>query len=594
MNIPDRLIALRQQMQQHHIDAIIIPSSDSHQSEYVAAHWQSRVWISGFTGSAGTVALSATKAGLWTDSRYWIQAEEQLRGTGIELHKQINRAQPTFLKWAVEQIPENGKIAIDGRQLSESEYRMYARLLKSRNIELVTDLDLVGAAWPTRPQLPDNPIFEHPTVYAGKSREEKLLEVRNHMERLRVPNYLLTGLDDIAWLFNLRGTDVACNPVFYAYASISPDNVTLFVDAAKVPNELRKELAEAGIELRPYDSILEFCTNFPEGQVLTQPTSLNRLLYQALPPKQIIEGPNIVRHLKAIKNETEINHLKEAMRKDGVALLRLFRWLDKMLDAGEAVTEVQVAEQLDQFRAAQSGYHGESFNAIVGYQGNGAIVHYHAMPETCATIKKAGVLLLDSGGQYIDGTTDITRTVALGPVGEKTKLAYTLVLQGHIALANIRFPEGTNGAQLDPLARMYLWNHGMNYGHGTGHGVGFFLNVHEPPQGFVASAAGNGLTPFKVGMLTSNEPGYYEANEFGIRIENLVVCVPDRETPSGNFLKFDTITYFPIELDMVKKDMLSSEEIDWINNYHQMVYQELASRVSEEEKAWLKTKCAAI
>ncbi|MBR9920064.1 MAG: aminopeptidase P family protein [Bacteroidetes bacterium] len=595
MGIPDRLKALRAAMKNKNVDAIIIPSSDSHQSEYVAAHWQARTWISGFTGSAGTVVISQEKAGLWADSRYFLQAEEELSGTGIELQKMHNPAKPGIIPWLKTQLPEGGKLSLNGLQFSESQLRQYRRKLKSANIEIVTELDLVGEAWEDRPSLPKEPVFEHDVKYAGKSREDKLAEVRRHMKSMKVEHYLLTALDEIAWLFNLRGADVACNPVFYAYTLVSMDACHLFVQSSKVPQDIRGKLEKSGISLHEYDAVLDFCESLPEGYVLTQPGLINAQLYSKLPLKQVIEGPNIVRRLKAIKNETEVEHIREAMRKDGVALLRMYRWLDAQLDKGETITEAALAERLNQFRGEQDLYVGESFNAIVGYRGNGAIVHYRPMPETSASIRKEGVLLLDSGGQYIDGTTDITRTTSWGPVGEAEKQAYTRVLKGHIALDMIQFPEGTTGAQLDVLARMHLWNHGLNYGHGTGHGVGFFLNVHEPPQGFVASVSvERGNTPFKPGMLTSNEPGYYETGEFGIRIENLVLCVPGADTPSGKFLKFETLTLFPIELDMVKRDLLTNEEISWLNNYHKKVYDEIAPRLKEEERFWLEERCRAI
>ena len=595
MSIPERLTALRKLMKDRGIDGYIIPSSDPHQSEYVAAHWQARTWITGFTGSAGTAALTHDQAGLWTDSRYFIQAEEQLADTGVDLHKVLNPTKPGFLNWLIEQLPEGSTIGVDGRQFSASQLRHFHRKLKNASFKLQADVDLIGDAWKDRPPLPKDPIFEHPLKYAGETTAQKMEAVRQHLQQLGLSQYLITGLDDIAWLFNLRGKDVECNPVFYAYAIISQKEAHIFIDIEKVPDSLCDSLGASGIELHAYDTIEAYCNKLPEGTILLHAGSTNARLYDAIPDKQIIEGPNIVRHLKAIKNNTEVSHLREAMRKDGVALLRLYRWLEDALNNGETVTEAGLSDQLNEFRAQQDDYFGESFNAIVGYAGNGAIVHYRPMHGSSATLKKEGVLLLDSGGQYIDGTTDITRTTALGKVSEEAKLAYTMVLKGHIALANIRFPEGTTGVQLDTLARMHLWNQGMNYGHGTGHGVGFFLNVHEPPQGFVASASNErGNTPFRSGMLTSNEPGYYLPDAFGIRIENLILCVPAEETASGKFLKFETLTYFPIETDMVLFHKMAKEEIQWLNDYHAMVWEELSPRLEGEEKEWLEERCQAV
>lgn len=595
MTVAQRLERLRQAMQEEGLDAFLIPSNDPHQSEYVAEHWKSRQWISGFSGSAGTVVVTQQHAGLWTDSRYFIQAEHELMGSGITLQKQQVPHAPEHLDWLATHLPSGSRIGLDGRLFTIGQIRSYERLFSPRNIQLLTEVDLVKKLWADRPPLPVSPVFELDASYAGQTRMEKLEVIRTQMKELGLSQYLLTALDDIAWAFNLRGADVECNPVFYSYALIEKDSAHLFIAAEKVPSAVQLSLQADGVQVHPYHAIEFFLEALPDGNPIGYDQYLTQFqFWRSLEHLECKEQVAIVRNLKAIKNPVEVGHLREAMRRDGVALTRLYRWLEQVLQT-RTVTEVEVAEKLDGFRREQGDYHGESFAAIVGYKANGAIVHYHPEPGKCAEILKEGILLLDSGGQYTCGTTDITRTTVFGHANPEQKRAFTLVLKGNIALSTAVFPVGTSGVQLDTLARLPLWQHQMNYGHGTGHGVGFFLNVHEPPQGFVASAANaRGTTPLEPGMLTSNEPGYYKTGEYGIRIENLILCVEAGQTDSGRFLKFETLTLFPIDLNLVDRTLLSPQEINWLNAYHQEVFETLSPGLNPEEVGWLKEKCTPI
>jgi Xaa-Pro aminopeptidase len=593
MTVQEKLSAIRKAMQDRQLAAYIIPSGDPHQSEYVAAHWKSRQWISGFTGSAGTVVITHDHAGLWTDSRYFIQAEEQLKGSPVELHKLGIPHTPEHLEWLQDNLPAGSKVGLDGRLFSVGQVRKMAKHFYDKKIGLDTHCDLVGQIWRDRPPLPQTPVFEHDIIFAVVSRSEKIQIVREKMTPAGY--YFLSTLDDIAWLFNLRGQDVECNPVFYAYALIGKDVVWLFIETAKVPEELKATLNQDGIIVKPYQEIEDFLKKLSrEHPVLVDPGSTSNQVFSSVLKESVKETENLIAPLKAIKNPTEIAHFKNVMVRDGVALVRMFRWLEETLEK-RAVPETEVAEKLIECRREQGHYVGESFDAIVGYNGNGAIVHYRPEHGSCANITPEGILLVDSGGQYFDGTTDITRTIALGKPTKEQKTDFTLVLKGHIALNRVRFPKGTTGVQLDTLARMFLWQRHLNYGHGTGHGVGFFLNVHEPPQGF--SPAVN--TPraniaFEPGMLTSNEPGLYKAGKYGIRTENLILCVEDGENDFGNFYRFENITLFPIDLRLIKKSMLSKREKRWLNNYHKEVFEKLSPHLNEEETEWLAEKCEQI
>ncbi len=593
MTVNEKISALRVLLASNKFDAYLIPSSDPHQSEYVAEHWSTRTWLSGFTGSAGTVVVTASHAGLWTDSRYFLQAEDELASSEMVLHPQQVPHAPEHLQWLLAELPEGATVACDGNLFSIAQIRGIEQILASKKIKLDYHKDLPGEIWKDRPGLPKHPIFEHDLKYAGLSRVEKLTQIRTAMKAQGANYHLVSTLDNIAWIFNIRSNDVDCNPVTIAYAVIGETEAFLFIDAVKVPAALRTSFAADGIQFHPYDGLESFLGDLSEN-ILLNPMTTSVKAFNSIRGAQIMEGATISMSLKAIKNEVEVGHIKDAMVKDGVALTKLYRWLEAELDQRE-IPETEIAEQLAAFRKMQGDYHGESFAAIVGYQGNGAIVHYRAMEGKCAMVKKEGILLLDSGGQYLNGTTDITRTTALGTVTAAQKQHYTLVLKGHIALAKMQFPRGTVGIQLDAIARQYLWEEALNYGHGTGHGVGFFLNVHEAPQGFAASTTtSRGKTALVPGMFTSNEPGFYKTGAYGIRIENLVLTREAIKNEFGDFLKFETLTLFPIDQSLIEKSMLTPREIAWLNDYHALVFEKLAPAVDAAEKAWLKEKCAKL
>lgn len=592
--INERIIALRAEMKAKKLDAFIMPTSDPHQSEYAAPHWESRQWISGFTGSAGTFFLTLDYAGLSTDSRYFLQAQTELAESEIVLHRQKIPHSPQIIPWLIEHLPRGGKVGVDPQLFSIKQIQSYQRQLEKGGLSLVFRPDFIGGIWNDRPALPKDMIFELGLEYAGTSRIEKLKKIRSAMRDLKVDYHLVTTLDDIAWIFNIRGKDVACNPVAIAYAVIGLETCTLFINAEKIPAALKNKFEKEHIEVAAYDSIQEFLGGLQTTDfILLDPNKTNGELDQAITEARIVPGANISTALKARKNETEVKNIRQAMLKDGVALTRLFMWLEAELQE-RSIPETEVATKLAQLRSDQGDYHGESFSAIVGYKGNGAIVHYRAKEESCASIEADGILLLDSGGQYLCGTTDITRTVALGPVTDIQKRDYTLVLKGHISLATLKFPHGTRGNQMELLARKALWEYGLNYGHGTGHGVGFFLNVHEGPQALGSGATAKAATVFDVGMFTSNEPGFYKTGEYGIRIENLILCVEDQKTDYGRFLKFETLTLFPIDTSLIDFSLLTREEVQWLNDYHQEVYDQLVPLLEETERKWMAERCRAI
>jgi len=591
--INERIAALRVKMKENKLDAYVIPSSDAHQSEYVNAHWKSREWISGFTGSAGLVVITLKHAGLWTDSRYFLQAETELADSEMVLHKQGVPHAPEHNAWLRDNLPQNGTIGLDGKLFSVGQIQRMRRVVSSKDIQIITDHDLINKVWIDRPDLPINPIFEHKVKFTGKNRTAKLTAIRKEMKEQEVAYHLITTLDDIAWIFNIRCDDIEFNPLAIAYAVIGLEDTWLFINPAKVPDKLGAKFKRENITVHSYNYMGKFLLSLPKSKkILINPSTISVCLSDLLTSGQIKKGATISTRLKAIKNSTEIGHIRQAMAKDGVALLKLYLWLAETLKNG-TISEFEVAQKLADFRQTQGLYHGESFAAIVGYQGNGAIVHYRPMPKTAAQIKKEGILLLDSGGQYEDGTTDITRTFALGPVTTEQKRNYTLVLKGHIAIASMVFPKGTKGIQLDAFARQPLWQYRLNYGHGTGHGVGFFLNVHEPPQGFATSIA-RGNTAFEPGMVTSNEPGFYKQGEYGIRIENLVLCVADEENDFGTFYKFEDLTLFPIDKTLIDKKLLTVQEINWLNNYHQKVLTGLSPLVAGADLKWLEGACSKL
>ena len=589
--INNRIAALRAHIAQEQIQAFIIPSTDPHLSEYVAPHWQSREWISGFTGSAGTVVVTAKDAGLWTDSRYFLQAARQLEGTCITLYKEMLPETPNIPEFLSAHLQEGDCVGIDGKMFSAEEVEHLQKELKKSGIRIKSIADPIQLLWTDRPAMPLAPAFVYDTKYAGMSFTEKLPAVRQAMEAAGADSLLLSALDEIAWLLNIRGNDVHCNPVVVSYLLIEKDKVNYFVQPQKVTPELTEYFNVNGISVHPYEEIGDYLNSFNAHSILMNPAKTNYAIYSAIRPGcLIINGASPVALLKAIRNKQEIAGIHAAMQRDGVALVKFLKWLDEAVPAGKE-TEISVDKKLHTFRAARPLYMGESFDTIAGYKEHGAIVHYEATPETDVTLKSEGFLLLDSGAQYLDGTTDITRTIALGPLTEEEKTDYTLILKGHIALAMAVFPEGTRGAQLDVLARMPIWKERMNYLHGTGHGVGHFLNVHEGPQSIRMNENPVALQP---GMVTSNEPGVYKAGSHGIRTENLVLTVPAGEGMFGKYLKFETLTLCPICRKGIIKELLTAEEIGWLNDYHRTVYEKLSPDLNNDEREWLKEACKAV
>lgn len=586
--INERISALRAHIAKEDIQAFIIPSTDPHLSEYVAPHWQSREWISGFTGSAGTVVVTAQEAGLWTDSRYFLQAARQIEGTGITLFKEMLPETPSIPTFLSSQLKEGDTVGIDGKMFSASEVQHLQRELEKSGIRVKSIADPMQLLWSDRPAMPLAPAFVYDTRYAGRSFTEKLSTVRKEMGKAGAEALLLPALDEIAWLLNIRGNDVHCNPVVVSYLLIGEYEVHYFIQPQKVTSELASYFNANGISVHAYEEIEDYLNNFNAKSILVNPAKTNYAIHSAIHPGcRIISGASPVTLLKAIRNEQEITGIHAAMQRDGVALVKFLKWLEEAVPTGRE-TEISVDRKLHAFRAAQPLYMGESFDTIAGYKEHGAIVHYEATPETDVTLKPEGFLLLDSGAQYLDGTTDITRTIALGNLTEEEKTDYTLILKGHIALAMAVFPEGTRGAQLDALARMPIWKQHMNYLHGTGHGVGHFLNVHEGPQSIRMNENPVALQP---GMVTSNEPGVYKAGSHGIRTENLLLTVPAGEGMFGNYLKFETITLCPICQKGIIKELLTTEEIEWLNEYHRTVYEKLAPDLNNEEREWLKEAC---
>jgi Xaa-Pro aminopeptidase len=588
------LAEVRRQMKRKGIDAIIVPSSDPHQSEYVAKHWETRSWVSGFTGSAGTVVITLKHAGLWTDSRYFIQAEEELKGGPFTFHKLKVPHTPEHLTWISQNLKKGSTIAVDGDLFSVHQMSNMQRFFKSKNIKIKTGIRMLYDTWRDRPSLPKNPIFELKLKYAGVSRKHKIAQICDFILAEKSEYCLVSTLDDIAWTLNLRGDDVESNPVFIGFLLVGLKKSYLFVDSSKISSTIAKKLRADHVHIKEYKEISAFLKKISiKSKIMYDPAYTSISLSKSISKSNTIHAATPSTHLKAIKNETEIAGIRQAMIKDGVALTKLYMWLEANVEK-QKIDEVEVADTLAGFRKEQTEYHGESFGAIVGYQGNGAIVHYSAKRPSCATLKPKGVLLLDSGGQYHCGTTDITRTITFSKPSKALKQDYTAVLKGHIALAACIYPKGTRGNQLDLLARKALWANHKNYGHGTGHGVGHFLNVHEGPQSISPAATGKAAVPLVPGMLTSNEPGFYKSGAYGIRIENLVLTVEVANNEFDTFYGFETLTLFPIDTQMIAFDQLTKEEVTWLNNYHKKVYKTVSPALNTKEKKWLKEKCKAI
>lgn len=590
-SIKERIHALRMTFRPNNIKAFIIPSTDPHLSEYVAPYWMSREWISGFTGSAGTAVILMDKAGLWTDSRYFLQAEKELEGSGITLYKEMLPETPSITKFLCQNLKPGESVSIDGKMFSVQQVEQMKEDLAPYQLQVNLFGDPLKNIWKDRPSMPDAPAFIYDVKYAGKSCGEKVAAIRTELKKKGIFALFLSSLDEIAWTLNLRGSDVHCNPVIVSYLLVTQDEVVYFISPEKITQEVNEYLQEQQVSLRKYDEAESFLNSFAGENILIDPKKTNYAIYSAINPAcKVVRGESPVTLLKAIRNEQEIAGIHHAMQRDGVALVKFLKWLEASVLSGKE-TELSVDRKLHEFRAAQPLYMGESFDTIAGYKEHGAIVHYSATEESDVTLQSKGFLLLDSGAQYLDGTTDITRTIALGELTEEEKTDYTLTLKGHIALAMAKFPAGTRGAQLDVLARMPIWSHGMNFLHGTGHGVGHFLSVHEGPQSIRMNENPIVLQP---GMVTSNEPGVYKAGSHGIRTENLTLVCKDKEGMFGEYFKFETITLCPICKKGIIKEMLTAEEVKWFNDYHRTVYEKLSPSLNEEEKKWLLEATKAI
>ena len=598
--IQERLEALRTWMRREQLDAFIFPSTDPHNSEYVPDHWKGREWISGFNGSAGIAVVTAEKAALWTDSRYFIAAEQQLEGTGYVLMRERIEGTPTIADWLgsvfkemksdKDAFAENGSmVGIDGMASSFEKVMTLQTDLSVWGIKLKTSLDPLAEIWTDRPPIPKKRVNVHPLEYAGETATSKIGRIREKLEEQHTQAILVNTLDDIAWTLNLRGDDVHCNPVFVAYLLINQEETVLFIDSDKVDEEVRNYLQAEGVEIEGYDRVVERMGMSCDGVLSIDPGLVNYTLFKAVkciykPQKSIIPA------MKAVKNEVEMAGYRSAMKKDGVAMVKFLYWLDKAMKRG-GETELSIDRKLTALRAEQPLFRGLSFDTIAGYGAHGAIVHYEATEETDIALKPEGLLLLDSGGQYLDGTTDITRTIPLGPVTDEMRRVYTLVLKGHIRLQMLKFPDGACGSQLDVAARAPLWREGLNFLHGTGHGVGSYLNVHEGPHQIRMEWW---PAPLRAGMTVTDEPGIYVEGKFGVRIENTLLITPYKETTFGRFLQFETLTICPISLAPVDFSLLDHEEISWLNDYHRKVYDELAPLLDDEERRWLAKATAPV
>lgn len=584
--INQRLESLREVMRREHLSAFIFPSTDAHQSEYVADHWQGRTWISGFNGSAGTAVVTMKSAALWTDSRYFLAAEEQLKGTEFQLMKLKIEGTPTISEWLAQELQgENAEVGFDGMVNSYHETMgLIADLRKSGGITVRTNLDPLGLIWTDRPAIPANPVEIQPMEFAGESVASKISRIRTALRQRHADGMLISALDDIAWTLNLRGTDVHCVPVFVSYLLISSQQVSLYVDSAKINDEVKAYLTENGISLYPYNKVAEGLERYSEYNILLDGDETSYFLWKTVKCQEIIAGNSPVPAMKAQKNDREIAGFRQAMLRDGVAMVKFLRWLKPAVEAG-GQTEISIDRKLTSLRAEQHLFRDISFDTIAGYQAHGAIVHYEATPETDVALKPEGLILIDSGAQYQDGTTDITRTIALGPVTEEMKHVYTLVLKGHIQLELAKFPDGASGTQLDALARECMWREGYNYLHGTGHGVGSYLSVHEGPHQIRMEWK---PTPLRAGMTVTDEPGLYLSGKFGVRIENTLLIKDYQTTEFGKFLQMESLTLCPIDLTPVDFSMLQSEEIEWLDTYHRDVFEKLSPYLEGEDLEWLR------
>jgi Xaa-Pro aminopeptidase len=595
-SILQRLSALRVLMQQRGIAFCMVPTADPHLSEYPPEHWRTRAWLSGFTGSAGTLVVGAVFAGLWTDSRYFEQAERELSGSGIELMKLGVPYTPEHVGWLCERAGQGDRVACAAEMLSLTSERSLREQLERRGVQLIEE-DLPAQVWSGRPPLPHSLVFEHPLEYAIRTRAEKLAAAREAMRGFGATHHLVSALDEIAWVLNLRGSDVDYNPVFLAHLLIDDDSARLFVDASKLDTDLRRRLQADGVRLAAYESTTAALAALPaDTKLLLAPVQVAAAIAHAIPDHvALVEAPGPIAAAKARKNEAELARVREAMRRDGVALVRGARWLEESLARGAKITERDVDAKLRELRAQQPGFISESFATISGYQANAALPHYRATPQSHSELQARGMLLIDSGAQYLGGTTDITRMWALGGTTAEQRRDVTLVLKGVIALSRAKFPRGASGQQLDALARAPIWAAGVDYGHGTGHGVGYCLNVHEGPQAIRPPRSHSHLEPMDVGMITSIEPGIYKPGRHGVRIENLVATIPAEHTEFGEFLAFETLTLCPIDTRLLDRAFLDQSEIAWLDSYHAHVCEQLEPLLDDpQDRAWLATCCAPL
>lgn len=590
MNINERIEALREVMRREHLSAFIFPSTDPHQGEYVPDHWKGREFISGFNGSAGTAVVTMKSAALWTDSRYFLAAEEQLKGTDYQLMKLKIEGTPTIAEWIGRECGPGAEVGVDGMVNSANSVKeLIADLRKQGGITVRTNLDPLSQIWRNRPAVPEDKVEIYPMEYSGEAAHDKIARIRKALRELHADGMLMSALDDIAWTLNLRGSDVHCNPVFVSYLLISSKEVTLYINKVKLQPDVLAYLSAEGVGVAPYEDVKKGLKDYFEYNILLDPDEVNYTLYKTV-GREIVEAESPVKRLKTIKNEREIAGFKSAMLKDGIAMVKFLKWLKPAVEAG-GQTEMSVDEKLTSLRAEQPLFRGLSFDTIAGYQAHGAIVHYEATPATDAPLKAEGLLLLDSGGQYLDGTTDITRTIALGPLTEEQRHVYTLVLKGHIQIELCKFPSGSSGTQIDILARKDMWREGLNYLHGTGHGVGTYLNVHEGPHQFRMEWK---PAPLVAGMTITDEPGVYLTDKFGVRIENTLLITPYMETEFGRFLQFESLTLCPIDKTPIVIDMLTQEEILWLDNYHQKVFETLSPHLENDDVEWLREACSPI
>lgn len=591
--IQQRIEALREELRREHLGAFIFPTTDPHHSEYTADHWKGREWISGFNGSAGTAVVTLHSAALWTDSRYFIAAAQQLEGTEYQLMKMKMEGTPTMAEWLGGELSQTDchEVGIDGMTSSTNVIEELVRDLRQQGgITLRTNFDPLQRIWTDRPAIPMQPIVPQPIEYTGEDTRSKLTRIRQALRRQHADGMLMAALDDIAWTLNLRGSDVHCCPVFVSFLLLTTQTATLFVHEGKLTPAARQSLQQAGVAVAPYDSVREALARYPEYNILADPDEVSYTLMQSIRAQQTVREPSPVPALKAVKSETEQAGFRQAMLRDGIALVRFLRWLKPAVQAG-GQTEMSIDRKLTALRAEQPLFRGLSFDTIAAYGPHGAIVHYEATPATDAPLQPEGLLLLDSGAQYQDGTTDITRTIALGPVTEEQRRIYTLVLKGHIQLQMLCFPDGASGTQLDAIARRDLWSEGLNFLHGTGHGVGSYLNVHEGPHQIRMEYR---PAPLHAGMTVTDEPGIYLEGKFGVRIENTLLIQPYTETAFGRFLRFETLTLCPIDKAPIMPELLTPAEVLWLDGYHETVYQKLSPHLDEAERQWLREATAPI